>query len=158
MVWFFNFDDTLCIHNYNNGLTQPVDFYNKFVLDLDLNMAERRRKDDIPLDSMKWMVDECLKEGDICICLSAETSSLRNSYIRGFLDKHYSKEMGFVSVCSQDAKIDFIRAYAITHELSMSECTLVDNSTELCIAAAHNGIQSLTVGGVEYWHKIEGGS
>lgn len=153
-VVVFDFDRTLCVHNYvrkNNG---DFTYAQECEYALDNRRFMEEHGGDRPLACMQWYVKEKLSQpGTMIYCVSQEIFSLRDEYKKSFLARHYGG-MIYMTVDKPEHKIDLVLELAKRDGAQPCDCELIDDSLKTVYAANQAGINGRHISDIMYAYEM----
>lgn len=152
-LWFYDFDRTLCAHDYPKVGVKWTD--------MSLLLCQYRDSDiltngDRPIRAMQWHVSMRSPE-DKLFCLTHQLSNLREAYIKDFLNKHYNGSLEYIEVATPELKIVAIEAIAEALSVSLGNCYLIEDRMDTVHMACDAGINGIHISNiyVEYENYLE---
>ena len=139
MLRFYDYDRTLCVHNYPAWYQANDNYEIECVTEL-AHQAELH-ENDRPLPCMQWYAMKCYRQGDKLFCLTHEIFSLRDELKKNFIARWYAQSpMKYLSTNTPEHKIDMIKAIAKIEGVPLSRCEIVDDKMETIYLATKEGI------------------
>lgn len=149
---FFDFDRTLCVHDYSSDY-QSLDDYECecYAMLHEINNIHSKDK---PLKCMQWFAKEVKMCDAKLYCLTHEIFNLRDDYKSKFIKKHYSETpMEYLTVDTSSHKIDMIKAVARMHNIPCDKCMLIDDKVQTIYEATKAGIQAYHISNIMLWFE-----
>ena len=140
-LWFYDYDRTLCVHDYPKPGKQLSEFEN---ICTHISCPEAFTKGDRPSFAMKWHMNKTDKEDKI-FCLTHQLDNLRRDFIEKFLTYHYDREIKYLATATPELKIDMILAWANHYSVSALDCYLIDDRMDTVYNACEAGINGIHV-------------
>ena len=152
LLVFFDFDRTLCVHDYPMQYQGSEDYEDECYS--MLNILDVLHEKDRPLKCMQWIARKLRDNGAKLFCLTHEIFNLRNGYKIEFLNKNYADTpMKLIAVDSPSHKIDMIKAIARSYNIPLSKCMIIDDRMPTIIEANAAGIQAYHISNVMLWYE-----
>lgn len=150
MIYFFDFDRTLCVHNYDGKAKGPSTYYNECMNVLDPKLFDREYGGDVAPEYMKWYVGRVrANDCNLVYVLTHEIFNLRDEYKKRFALENYGiRPDHYLSVNSADHKVPMMQAIAGMFEAEPEDCILVDDSVNTLYEAEQVGIRGMHISNV----------
>lgn len=89
-------------------------------------------------------IDSQIAHDVTCICLAQQSSNIRDCDIMQSLNGWFPRGVLYYTTDTSWHKIDFIRAYAYSHDIPMCNITLLDSRADIVQAIRKHGAHSLS--------------
>lgn len=148
-LYFFDFDRTLCSHAYpalglktNHGLSEDAEMFLR-----ELTCMDTLSRGDRPSEAMKWYIKN-LKGPYLLNCLTHQYSNLNNERNIKFLKDNYDCRFNYITVSKPEQKIDMIQAIAMSQDVPLKNCYLIEDRMETVHFAIESGINAIHISSI----------
>lgn len=146
-VVFFDFDRTLCAHDYVRSGTTYKLYYNELAHQAEVHENDR------PIPCMQWLVERARQNGCTLVCLSHTTTNLRDELNKNFLSRYYGSDISYITVSSSDKKVEMMDAYCDANGLDKALCAIVEDRMDTLEQAEVSGFVGVHISNAAMWYE-----
>lgn len=149
-----DYDRTMIAHNYPDWYQGNTDYYTDCLH--MLTNSDMLFAGDKPVPAVVWYSRYCFERGWKILCVTHETSNLRDGRKLEMICKYYG-EMGieYYTVDTAEHKIPFIKAYAAANKIPLRNVTLIEDSMSTVNLAVASGIHAVHLSSVVVKYEME---